>query len=90
LSPDDRTCPPSQDDKVLCHEIAHKLKLTKGQRELLELIYHGLKQGRSPNGGGPSPIPFLRTSADCSTRSASFSNRSDGGMTNTLENEERE
>jgi len=45
LSPDNRTYPPSQDDKVLCDEIAHKLKLTKGQQELLELIYHGLKTG---------------------------------------------
>ncbi len=43
LAPNNQTYPPSQDDKVLCDEIAHKLKLTKGQRELLELIYQGLK-----------------------------------------------
>jgi hypothetical protein len=33
LSPDDRRCPPSHGDKVLYDEIAHKLKLTKGQRD---------------------------------------------------------
>lgn len=41
LSPDDQAYPPSQDDKVLHDEIAHKL--TKGQRKLLELIRQGLR-----------------------------------------------
>jgi len=40
---DDQAYPPSQADKVLCYEVTSKLKLTSGQRELLELIYQGLK-----------------------------------------------
>jgi DNA-directed RNA polymerase specialized sigma24 family protein len=55
LSPDDRTCPLSQDDNVLCDEIAHKLKLTKGRRELLELIYQGLKTGEIAKLRGTKP-----------------------------------
>jgi RNA polymerase sigma factor (sigma-70 family) len=55
LSPDNWTYPPSQDNKVLWDEITRKLKLTKGQRELLELIYHGLKTGEIAKRRGTKP-----------------------------------
>ncbi|HEU0174257.1 MAG TPA: sigma-70 family RNA polymerase sigma factor [Blastocatellia bacterium] len=43
LSLDEQAYPPSQDDKVLYNEIAYNDKLTGGQRNLLELMFLGMK-----------------------------------------------
>jgi DNA-directed RNA polymerase specialized sigma24 family protein len=60
LSHNDCAYSTSHDDKVLWDEIVYKLKLTKGQLELLELIYQGLKTKEIAERRGTKPDSVLQ------------------------------